>query len=82
MWIALFALDEPDHLRDRIFRWDQDQHVHVIRHQVPFQDFRLLLHRQTVKDFAQVPAEFGVQRLPPALRYEDDVIFAVPGRVA
>jgi len=31
-----FALDVRDHFRHRLFRWGHDEHVHVMRHQVPF----------------------------------------------
>jgi hypothetical protein len=41
-----------------------------------------LLHRQLVKHLAQVTAKLNVKRLPPALRDEHNVIFAVPGGVA
>ena len=38
-----FALDEADHLGNRVFRRDRDQHVHMIGHQMAFLDpaFRL-----------------------------------------
>src|SRR6185503_7677152 len=76
------ALDEPDHLRHRILRWDRDQHVHVIGHQVPFLDLRLLLRGQLAEHLAEVPAKLQVQRLCSTLRDEDDVVFAVPRCVA
>jgi hypothetical protein len=49
---------------------------------MPLQDLALLLHRQLVKHLAQVTAKLNVKRLPPALRDEHNVIFAVPGGVA
>jgi hypothetical protein len=47
------ALDEPNHLRHRILRWDRDQHVHVIRQQISFHDPAFLLLGQFPKDLAQ-----------------------------
>ena len=76
------ALDESNHLRHCILRRDQHQHVHVIGHQVPLQDPRLLLKRQLVEHLAEVPSQLQIQRLSSTLRDEDDVIFAVPSGVA
>ena len=76
------ALDEADHLRHRIFRWDRKQHVHVIGHQMPFLNFRVLLKRELAEHFAQMPSQLLIQRLSPTFRDEDNMIFAVPSRVA
>jgi hypothetical protein len=35
-----------------------------------------------MEDFAQMAAKFLIECLAPTLRYEDDVIFAVPDAVA
>src|ERR1700745_2478579 len=43
------ALDEPNHLRDRILRWDRNHHVDVVGHDVPFFNLALLLRRQFAK---------------------------------
>ena len=48
------ALDVPDDLRHRMFRRDRQQHVHVIGHQVPFFDLRLLLERKPAENLAQM----------------------------
>src|SRR5262245_20795822 len=77
-----FALDEPDHLRHRILRWNRDQHVHMIGHQVPFLDLRLLLLGQLAEHLTEVPAKLQVQRLSSTLQDEDDVVFALPRCVA
>ena len=76
------AVDETDHLGHRILRRDRDQHVHMIGHQVPFLDLRLLLRGQLAEHLAEVPAKLQVQRLCSTLRDEDDVVFAVPRCVA
>jgi hypothetical protein len=49
---------------------------------MPFLDFRLLLSRKLTKHFSQRLAQFLVQNFTPVLRNENDVVFAVPGRVA
>jgi hypothetical protein len=37
-----------------MFRRDRQQHVHVIGHQVPFFDLRLLLERKPAENLAQM----------------------------
>jgi hypothetical protein len=49
---------------------------------MPFLDLRFLLRRELAEHLTQVLAKLQIQRLPPALRDEDDVVFAVPYRVA
>ena len=48
----------------------------------PFFDPALLLRRQLPKHLPKVLTQLGVQRSSSALGNEDDVIFAVPCRVA
>jgi hypothetical protein len=55
--------------------------VDVIGHQMALLDPAFLLLGQIVKDNAEMPSQFSVQRLPSVFRDEDDVIFAVPFRV-
>lgn len=58
------ALDEADHLRNRVFRRDRKQHMDVIGHQMPFLDIRLLLMSGCSRwNFAGGPAKPGVSRL-------------------
>ena len=60
------ALDIPHHLRHRILRRDEKQYVHVIRHQVPFQNPALLLLGKTTKHLSQMRAKTFL--LPPRQR--------------
>src|SRR5262249_10295972 len=75
-------LDEPDHLRYRILRWNRHQHVHMVRHQVAFFHLALLLRGQSPKHLSKVPTKLTVQRPATTLRDEHDVVFALPPRVA
>jgi hypothetical protein len=77
-----FALDEADHMRNRIFRWDGNHHVNVVGHQVPLFDSALLLLRQFPKHLSEVPSQLRVKRLPPAFWNEYNMIFALPLAVA
>jgi hypothetical protein len=74
-------LDEPDHLRHRVIGRDRDQHMHVIRQQVPFLDPTLFLLRQLPEHLPQVLPQPAIQRPPAAFRYEHHVVLAVPHRV-
>ena len=40
-----FPLDVSDHIRHRILRRNTQTHMHVIPHQVPFDDLRFLVPR-------------------------------------
>ena len=76
------ALDVPHHLRYRVLRRYRNHHMNVVRHQVPFFYSTFFLFRQLSENLAKVLAQFSVQRPSPAFRYEHDVVFALPRRVA
>jgi hypothetical protein len=73
-----FALDKADDLRHRVLRRDGEQHMHVIRHQMPLFDATLLLLRQAAEDVPEMPPQLMVERFPTILRDKDDMILAVP----
>jgi len=73
---------EANHLRDRIFRWNRNQHMHVIREKMTFRDPALFLLRQPAEHLSQMWAQFSINRSSAALGNEDHVVFAVPFRVA
>ena len=50
---------KPDHRSDRVLRWNRDAHVHVVRHQVPFDDLAVLLLGQRVEYRTQLPARLA-----------------------
>jgi hypothetical protein len=76
-----FPLDIPNHLRDRVFWWNRDHHVYVIRHQMTFFDPTFFLLRQAPKHLAQILPQFFVQRLSTALRYARHMVIALPLRI-
>ena len=57
-------------------------HMNVIAHHVPFYDFRFLVPRQLVKYLPKLPTQHSEDAFLPSLRYEYNVIFAVPSRMA
>jgi hypothetical protein len=72
------SLDKADHLRHRVFRRDQDQHMHVIRLHMALLDPTLLLRSQLAEYFPKMLSYLPKQRLPPALGNEHDAVFALP----
>src|ERR1700730_14546291 len=51
----ILPLEEPDHRGHRVFRGNGDAYMHMIRHQVPFDDLAFLLPCQRMEDFSQLP---------------------------
>lgn len=72
----------PHHLRHRMLWRNRNQHVNMIRHQMPFQNLALLALRQLSEHLSQVLAQARIQRLPSALRNEHHMVFALPPTVA
>src|SRR5262245_30262724 len=68
----------PHHLRHRILRGNREQHVDVIRAQMPLLHLALLLAGQLPEHLAQGGAQLAVQRLAPPFGDKDHVIFAFP----
>jgi hypothetical protein len=58
--------------------WNRDADVHVVRHQVPFQNLTLFLLRQRMENRTQLAADLAENHLPPAFGDEHHVILAVP----
>ncbi len=48
------ALDVSHDLRHRIFRWNGDHHMDVVRHQMPFFDPAFLLARKPLEHFSKL----------------------------
>jgi hypothetical protein len=76
------ALDKPDHLRNRVFLWNQDHHMNVIRHEMALFDPAFFFQRRIAEDLAEMRSQLRVQRLSPALGNEHHMIFALPLTVA
>ena len=72
------AFDVPDHLTDRIFRRYRQQHVNVVRHQMPFFDAAFPLFGQLPEYRTEMSLQVPIQRPPAVFWNENDVIFAVP----
>src|SRR5712691_628716 len=73
-----FPLDKANDLRHRVLRRDGEEHMHVIRHQMPLFDATLLLLRQRAEDLPKMPPSLMGERFPTILRDKDHMILAVP----
>ena len=54
----------------------------MVGHEMPFLDLALLLASNLTKHFHEVSPQAAVQTLLPVLRYEHDMVLALPLRVA
>ena len=77
MAIALFPLRNP--ITDATGFWGNgDAHMHMIRHQMAFNNLAFLLPGQRVEDCTQLPACLPKNGLPAPLGHENYVVLAVP----
>jgi len=72
------AFDVAHHLSNRVLRWNRDEHVDMVRHEVPFQNLTLPLPSQLSEDLAQIPAKLLEEGFPPVLRNPYHMVLAVP----
>src|SRR6266566_4858528 len=72
------SLDETHDLCHGVLRGNREEHVHVIRHQVPLFNPTFLLLGQRAKDLPEMPSQFMVERFPTILRDKHHMILAVP----
>jgi len=76
------AFDIPNHLRHGVFRRYRNQDVHMIRQQMALLDLAFTLLRQIAEHLCQMLADGFLQHLPAELRNKNNVILAIPFRVA
>src|SRR2546423_10954623 len=75
---SALPLQKPDHRRNRVLGRNRNTHVHMVWHQVSFQNLTLLLLRQRVEDRAQLAPDGAEDRFPSPFGHEHYVILAVP----
>ena len=76
------ALDESHHRRHSILWRDRDHHVYIVGQKMPFLNPAFFLLGQLSEHFAQMPAQVSVQHLPCAFGDKNNVLLALPLRVA
>ena len=75
------ALDVPDHMRNRMLRWNSDHHMHVVQAQMTLQNLALPLFGKFVKHLSEVATNLAVEHFSTALRDEHNVVLALPFRM-
>jgi len=73
-----FPLHEADVLGHGVLWGHGEEHVHVIRQQVPLFNATFLVLRQRAKDVPEMPSPFVVERFTTILRDKHPMILAVP----
>jgi hypothetical protein len=72
------AFQKPDHRGHRMFLGYRDAHMHMVRHQVAFDNLALLLPGQSVEDRPQLTTRVPKDGFPAPLRLGHNMILAVP----
>src|ERR1700722_1659535 len=72
------AFQEADQKRNAQLRRDRQAHVNVVGHHMPFHHFNSFLPTQLFYDWADLLSQFSIQQFLPILRYNHDMVFAVP----
>jgi hypothetical protein len=75
------SFDVAHYARHRDLRRHVQQHVHMVRHDVPLFYPALLVPRQLVECLPESSAYMPVERSTPIFRDEYDVVFALPFRM-
>ena len=75
------ALQVPHEARDADLGRDADQHVHVVRHQVPLDYLDALVPAEVAENLPEGFPVLAIDHLSPILRSEHDVVLAHPLRV-
>src|SRR5260221_5095053 len=71
-------LQKPDHRRYRVLGGNRDTHVHMVRHQMPFENLALLLLGQRMENLPQMTARLPEYHFAPSLGHEHNMVLAVP----
>lgn len=71
-------LHEPDDVCHSVLRGNLDEHVNMIRHQVPLDDPTYFLFCLSSQNGSHVPSDLAEARLLPLFRDEDDVVLTLP----
>ena len=67
---------KPDHRRNRVLGCNRAPHVHVVRHQMPFDYLAVLLLSQRVEDRTQLPTRLAEEGLASSFGHEYNVVLA------
>src|SRR5258707_1550801 len=72
---------KPDHGSHRVLGGNRDTHVHMVRHQMPFDNLALLLPGQRMENRSQMLTRLPENYFAPSLGHDNDMVLAVPFRM-
>ena len=70
--------EKPDNGSDRVFGRNGNAHMHMVRHEMPFENLAFLLPRQCMEDRSQLLTGLPEDGFPSALGHKHYVVLAVP----
>ncbi len=71
-------LQKSDHRSYRVLGGNRDAHMHMVRHQVSFDNLTLLLPGQRMENRSQMLTRLPENYFAPSLGHENDMVLAVP----
>ena len=74
-------LEESNHRGDRMLGRNRDAHMHMIWHQMTFNDLALFLLRQFMEDLAEMFTNLPIQHLAAIFGDKNNMVFAIPLRM-
>ena len=72
------SLEETHDVGDRVFGWDLENHMHVIRACIAFEDFYFFLFGEFSNDRSNLDSNWSEQNLLAIFWYNDHVVCAIP----
>src|SRR5206468_2370756 len=76
-----FPLQKSDHGSYRVLGGNRDAHMHMVRHQVSFDNLTLLLTGQRMENRPKMLTRLPENYFAPSLGHENDMVLAVPFRM-
>src|SRR5690348_7504992 len=71
---------KPDHGSYRVLGGNRDAHMHMVRHQVPFDYLALLLPGQRMENRSQMTARLPEYYFAPSLGHKHDMVLSAQSR--
>lgn len=78
---STLALEEPHDIRNGMFGWNSENHMHVIGAGIAFEYFDLFLLREFADNLADLNSHWTIQDFFAVLGYDDHVVLAIPDHV-
>ena len=76
------SFEEPHDVGHRMFGWNLENHVHVIRASIAFQDFYFFLFCEFSNERSNLDSDWSKENFLAIFWYNDYVVCAIPYYVA